>query len=436
VASPAETAALRPLRRRVPVDLALAAASLVVQKLPGLVAAVVLARHFAKDEIGQFFICGTLALLAAMVTHLGTGQQLQRTAAQRPEAALAELGRILALRLGLTALVWPALNLAVWVAAPDLLAISLLTSLYVLVGDLFFAFGAVFVGLGKLGLRLATGAIGPLLIVAATVAAVAGGADLLTVLALYVPANLIMVGAALAVLRRRVGPVRLDWEASGAVRLVRACWPFFLIEALQLLQFKIDTVMIFALVSAAAVADYEVAYKLLEVSRTLVRPAAMVFFPACAAMAAVADWSGFRRTARWLLAVSAVLGLGLAVPVIPLAGAIVTGVWGAAYADSAPILRVLMLTLPPLYVSFAATYLAIALHLERSLVRVLLVLILFNVGLNAAAIPAWGALGAAGATLMTELAAAAVLTWLVLRALHARRTGPLSAPAGLAGARP
>lgn len=404
-----------------------------MQKLPGLVAAVVLAREFAKDEIGQFFVCGTLALLVALVTQLGTGRQLERTAAQRPEAALAELGQILALRLVLTAFVWPALNFAIWLAAPDLLTISLLTSLYILIGDLFYSIASVFVGYRRLGLRLATGSVGPLLIVVATVSAVAGGAELTTVLALYVAANLIMVALALAVLWHAVGPVRLDWEGRALCTVVRACWPFFLIGTLQLIQFKIDTVMIFVLASAAAVADYEAAFKLLEVSRTLVRPAAMVFFPICAALAAAADWHGLRRTSHLLLGISALLGMLLAGAVLPFADLITIWVWGDAYAASGAVLRVLALTLAPLFIAFAAVYLATALHFERVVVKILLALTLLNVALNALAIPAWGALGAAWTTMITELAAAALLSWLVLRALDARRTGAASPLAHLAG---
>ena len=144
-------------------DLILSVLAQLVQKLPGLVAAIVLARYFDKDLIGQFFFCGVVGSIAATASHLGTDRELRRSSAQRPGEALAMLGQALPLRIGATVALWVGINAVMALVQPDLLLICALTTLYLLVGDLFFSYSAIFVGFRWTGLRLAVGAIGPLL---------------------------------------------------------------------------------------------------------------------------------------------------------------------------------------------------------------------------------------------------------------------------------
>jgi polysaccharide transporter, PST family len=410
-------------------DLVLSVRAHLLQKLPGLVAAVTLARHFDKALMGQFVFCGAVAMMTAVLGHLGTDRELHRWTAQRPEAALERLGQVLALRLVVVAIAWPALNAALWLAAPEMLPIALLTSLYILLGDLFFTFSALLVGLRRTGLRLATGAIGPLLIALSSLV-VFWGVPLVGVLALYALANLIMLGVTRVAIRRAIGPVVLDWRLDRLRPVVAAAAPFFLIEVVLVVQSKIDTAMIFAMVSTVAVAEYEAAYRLLEVTRTLVRPVLMVFFPIAAAMAAIGRGPELRRLVGRLTVAIAALGALVTAAAMPLAEPLATGVWGAAYGASAALFGVLSIATAPVFLVLACVSLAGALHQERRALHLLAATAVLNVALNLVAIPAYGPLGAAWATVVTETVAAAALLTLVLRSARMR---PGGIPTGAAG---
>jgi O-antigen/teichoic acid export membrane protein len=111
------------------------------------------------------------------------------------------------------------------------------------------------------------------------------------------------------------------------------------------------------------------------------------------------------------------------------AGLIVRLVWGAAYGDTAAVLRILYLAVPPLYLGFIATFLAGALHREGAAARVLALCLAANVALNLFAIPRWGPLGAAWTTLITETLAASWILWLVYGALRAKAASGVAEPA-------
>ncbi len=396
-------------------DLVLSVLSQLVQKLPGLVAAMVLARHFDKDLIGQFFFFGVVASIAATASHLGTDRELRRSVAQRPDEALDMLGQVLPLRLVSIVVLFVGINAAVALLSPDMLAISALCTAYMLVGDLFFSYSAVFVGFRWMGLRLAVGAIGPLLIALSSLAVFLGW-SLPAVLALYVCANALMVTVAALATRARLGRPHLEWRFERLKPMLTVAAPFLFTEIVLLLQGKVDVLMIFALSTATQVAEYEASYRLLEVTRTLIRPLMMVFVPIAAAMAATGRGDELGRLIRKLLTAVSLAGAVLAVICIALAEPIVVTVWGSGYRSSAAIFTVLALSTVPLFLGMAALHLAGALHRERDCLGILTVTAIANAALNAVVIPRHGALGAAWTTFATECLAAAILILLILRA--------------------
>jgi O-antigen/teichoic acid export membrane protein len=197
--------------------------------------------------------------------------------------------------------------------------------------------------------------------------------------------------------------------------------PFGALTALGLLHSKADTLMLYALSSSTAVATYESAYKLLEVSRFLVRPAVTVFFPICAALAARENWDEFTIAYRRLLTAAGSAGAVVAALVITLAGVVIPLVWGSRYVDAVPVLRVLYFAVPILYLQTVVLFIAGSLHLEGTALKAILAALASNVAINLVAIPRWGALGAAATTLVTEVGLTGWLLYLVSRRLRAVR---------------
>jgi O-antigen/teichoic acid export membrane protein len=196
---------------------------------------------------------------------------------------------------------------------------------------------------------------------------------------------------------------------------MRLSLPFFVMTFLGLVLFKVDTLMLFLIKSSSTVAIYEAAYKPLEASRFIIRPAAMIFFPACCSMAACNAWLQFRSVYRRLLLVAGLLGMIVTLGMLITAGFIIPVAWGPQYEESIPILRVLSLAVPAVYLGFVAAFLANALHAEKKAIRIMLVCVSVNVILNSITIPLWGSLGAAWTTVISE---SLLAIWLIQLIIH------------------
>ncbi|HTC24272.1 MAG TPA: polysaccharide biosynthesis C-terminal domain-containing protein, partial [Gemmatimonadales bacterium] len=188
--------------------------------------------------------------------------------------------------------------------------------------------------------------------------------------------------------------------------------PLFAVAILTLVHSRVDTVMLGFMGTYRDVASYQAAYKLLEASRFAVRPATTVLFPLLAAMAVRREWDGLRTYMGRALASAGWIGLGIAAVLALGADVIVRLAFGRQYADAAPLLRVLVLSLPLLFVGNIAMMVSQAICRERDLLVRLAVCLVINVGANLIAIPRWGPLGAAWTTVGSEL----LLCVLLLRA--------------------
>jgi O-antigen/teichoic acid export membrane protein len=211
-----------------------------------------------------------------------------------------------------------------------------------------------------------------------------------------------MLAVGAGTVRLTFGRIPLPRHGEALRRVALACWPLAMLDALQIVQFKVDTLMIFSMVSADAVAQYETAYRLLEVSRLAVRPLAVIAFPTCVALATRGRWHEVGQLMGRTVALAGALGTALALVVGVAPETIMGAVWGAEYRDSGPLLRVLFLTAPLLLIGVVSSSLVNAIHLERTLMVLMGAAALLNLGLNAWAIPIWGAEGAAWTTLTTQ----------------------------------
>jgi O-antigen/teichoic acid export membrane protein len=405
---------------RIQADLLLVTGLHGFHKLVGCAVLALLARHFDPTTMGQLFFAMALSLLVTMPTELGTHRHLTRAVAADPTSAGRHLGSVVSLRLPLLVVSYVLLNAVGWTVMPEIGGILMLVSLYTFLDSFYFSIGGTFVALQRVGYHVAMYALGQVLLATLIVSAVLAGGDISLVLAGYVASNAVMVTVALVVLRWRIGPFPLRFDLSAMLRLAGETIPFFVLAFLELLLSKSDAIMIWFLRTPAEVANYESAYKFLEVSRAVVRPASMIFLPVLVQLATRGAWSGFRKLAARLVSVTTALGVVTAAVVISTAGWILPWVWGDAYTQAIPVLRVLFLSAPAVFIAFITQLLVSALRLERTAIPAMLLAVAINIGLNGAAIPLWGAVGAAWTTLVSEVLIAVLLLRLVQRGIRER----------------
>ncbi len=410
---------------RVKIDLLLVAGLQVFQKLVGCAVLALLARHFDPNTMGQLFFAMALALLLTMPTELGTHRYLTRAIAADPANAGRHLGAVISLRLPLLVVSYALLSAVAWAVSPGIAAIVMLASLYSFLDSFYFSVSFAFTAQRRVAYHVAMYSLGQVLLAGLVGAAVLAGGDIAIALLGYVASHLAMVAVAVALVRWRLGPVPIRFDPTAMLKLARDTTPFFVLVFLDLLLFKIDTVMLWLLRTPVEVAHYESAHKFLEVSRSVVRPMGLIFLPVCVMVATRGDWPQFRTLAAKLVSAATSLGLVTAAIVIFAGGWALPWVWGDAYTHAIPVLRVLFLSVPAVFVAFISQILVTALRLERSAILGMALAVVLNIALNAAVIPRWGAIGAAWTTLASEVSIAALMLRLVARGIRERlRAGP------------
>lgn len=404
-------------------DLCWATGYQLASKLVGYVVLLILIRYLSQGRMGEFFFAVTLASFVAMIGELGTNQHLVRMISAQPEKALELLSRVVMVRLPFMSLAFLLINGFALIFKPGIAPTILLASIYVLLREAYYSFGAFFVGLRRVAHRVLTALLSQVLLLGGIVFLVAMQAGLSAILWCYIAAHGVTIVVSLWVVRSRFGAVELRWDRTEIREILRGSFPLFLLTFLGLMHFKVDTLMLGLLQPFSAVAVYESAYKFLEASRSLVWPGVMIFFPVCASLASRGAWATLSALSRRLLLIATAMATVAMVLVLLTADWVIPLLFGARYVDSVPVLRILFLAAPALFVALVATYLASAMSVERPVVTILLASLALNVGLNAVLIPAWGPTGAAWATLGSEslLAVGSLLVvWSALRVREGR----------------
>ncbi|HWP93456.1 MAG TPA: flippase [Thermodesulfobacteriota bacterium] len=396
--------------QKVKKDLLLAASSHFFYKVAGYLILSILTRYLGKEEMGEFFFAAALANFFGLFANLGTDNYIIREVAANPEKASQYFSEVISLRLLLFSLYFIILNGFAFIFKPALVLVIFLTSVYDSLDGLYQSFGALFLGLKKVIYNVIVGVSTRLFLVGLIITIVASKGSLTEILAGYISANALLVLIAFIIFRLKVGRLKFSWSEDSVRRVVQISFPFFLMSALGLVHFKVDTLMLGFLKPYSVVATYEAAYKLLEASRFLILPIGMIFFPICSEMAAGQNWHSIRTLFRKMLLVTGIIGGGITLAVVMGAGFIMPAVFGAKYLDSISVLKILYLSVPVLYMGMIGSLVGKSIFLEKKIVKIMVVCVIINIILNGITIPFWGAPGAAWTTFVSETILA---VWLI-----------------------
>ena len=189
---------------------------------------------------------------------------------------------------------------------------------------------------------------------------------------------------------------------SGARRYAREGLPFLLASLSVMAYMRLDQFMLAGLVDTQSVGLYSAALRISESFFAVASIFSVALFPTILKLrqTSIADYeAGLVRLLRAMF----VLGLGIALILTLFAGPLVEGLFGAGFAGAAPILRLHAWVMVPAFWGIASHRWLVSERLGRfELWRTALGLGV-NLVLNLALIPRYGALGAAGATVVSQL---------------------------------
>jgi O-antigen/teichoic acid export membrane protein len=386
-------------RRRQAALVAYRAASDLAGKGAFFLVTLVAARRLSQDAFGLFALGTTVGWIATVATDFGIQLHLAREVAQRPGDAARLLKVWLRIRVwtAALALVTVAIGLALTSHSSAFSrAILLFTFVYVVNGLIEFLH-YFYRGLARsdvestltLWQRFA-------MLILATVALWWKPDVTLLAVAMAIPALVMFWYSARLATRLATTNLSSPSNRSNPRDAISSVIPIGAGIVLSALYFRIDVFMVEAWQGTTAVALYNAVFRLVEALR---------LFPA--AVLAVALPMLFQATSRQvLLKLSALLTAAAIAVSLALwvgAGTVIPILYGARYAAAVPAFRILLLAFPLMALNYALTHQLIGWHGHRAYAAMCGVALAFNVALNVRLIPSIGIVGAAWATVATEL---------------------------------
>jgi len=378
------------------------------------------ARRLAEADFGAYAYGLALGFVLAQGTDLGLQLIVTREVARNEAAAPRTVGIALGLKLALSVPVLAllaGLSLARPAAATrgPILALGASMLLFSYVEF----FGYVFRGRQQLideALLISLARACPAVLGAGLILAGGGLAGLAWVtLAATAGAALLAYGRLRA--RGVVPLLQFDRQVTGrtVLWLLHQALPLGVAIGLSILYTRTAFFLLEPLRGLAAVAIYNLAYGLYEPLQIL--PAALLaaVFPVfaqsvtgTAPAGAPQAAAGLQRdgTAAWLqrrtLGLLALMGFVAVMAGALVAPFLIDALYGPAYAEAGPALQIMMLAVPPMFITYALTHFLIALGQQRWNALLSLVALVSNIALNLALIPALGPRGAALALVLGE----------------------------------
>jgi polysaccharide transporter, PST family len=196
------------------------------------------------------------------------------------------------------------------------------------------------------------------------------------------------------------------WNSTLAKALLRESWPLILSSLTIMIYMKIDQIMIGEMLNIQAVGLYSSATRVSEIWYFI--PTAIASSIAPSIYAAKKDKNEFLyyQKIEQLLRILSFTAIFIALPMSFLSGTVMTGLFGGEYAASGPILAVHIWAALFVFMGVGTSCWFIAEDLNHLALSRTSLGVFINIVLNFFLIPAYGGLGAAIATLISQAFAA------------------------------
>ncbi len=380
------------------------ASAQVVMKAAGLLAMILVARVLHADGFGRYASAGAFGVLVGVLADGGLAYfvalevaRVPRTARRFVWTALALRGLLCAVAIVLAAAVLPLLRFD-----GPLAAAALLFAGSALLDGVATQALAYYRAAARMHVEAKVVSVGRVVYVAATLVAVLVHPSVLSLAVAQAVASAIAAGIALTIMNGDTPLARPRVRALRAIAL--GALPFAANGLLGYVFFRIDTLLLRAFgVADASIGAYSAAYRIMEAPRLAFGSIAAGVLPAASSLGHPNARAEFRRLGTTAMAIVLwiVAPATLAFAIAP--DAVIRLIFGHGFSSAG--LLLLVLSPMPILMALDAVLgsLLNALGAQRAVTGIFIACAVVNVVLNIALIPHTGALGAAIATVATEV---------------------------------
>ncbi len=403
--------------RRVLFNSSVMFAGQVTVKILGLVWLAIIARHLGDARFGHLTYAFSLGSLIGILVEFGFSSVITRAVARRPEEAARYFSNVLSLRMTLSVISIP---LTVFIALHTGATTATLGPVYIAaistsIAGLYATSNSVFFGREKMEFPSIIMVVSKLVAILVGLLVVHLGLGMVWIALVFLLEAALNLVISMPVLSRQMG-FRFTPKVDFAFwrLLIREATPFALALVLGLVYFKIDVVMLSAMKGSRHVGWYSAGYRLLE--GLVYLPAAFIntVFPTLSKLKTTSE--DRLRTAvagawEFMMAFGLPMALGLAL----VSDRIVWTLFGEGYVETIPVLRWIGAALFFVFINNFLGVVLGAIDRQKITFYCSLVGVVVNVALNLILIPRYAHLGAARATLVTQVLLAGLFSFLVIR---------------------
>jgi O-antigen/teichoic acid export membrane protein len=395
---------------------------------------ILVVRRLGEQAYGQYATVFSFVGLFAVFFELGTAQYVERAVAQDRSRLPRLLWLLIVVRFALALAgiaLLTALSAALGYDSVIVLGVFVFTTTFIF-ASVQVGFQTIFASHERYDIWTTVNVIGQIstLILGTLVLAQGGGFILL--LAVGPIGMLMQIGYMVRTTRQlKLGPIPPRLDPREVPSFLRACLPFGLTSLALTITMNVDTFLLSLMQTSEVVGWYSAAYRLVPTIVSLLGGFLIVITPSLARVyvsdpEAVRSWT--RGTLKWLamFALPAAMGISLLAPQIILL------LYGAAFAPSSPVLALIAWDVPlRLFNAFAGNVTA-AVGLERPAWRIFMTGAVLGIVLYPPAILAFGMMGAAVVTVLTDGINSFLLMRLLSKHMQAHQALPLLLRAAIA----
>jgi O-antigen/teichoic acid export membrane protein len=375
----------------------------------GWTGTVLIVRTLPVRDYGVFTLVFSVLGLFSLVTDLGIGRRalVGMLAADADQAAFT--GSYILLRFSLGVLGYLAVVGFVLLAGyPDeMVRATLVAGTIMLLAAPGHAYGTVFQAHRRLRALSAAQALSGVAQLGLTAAVAAAGGSVLIFTLPAVAADLLVL-AWVAPAAHRLARIRYRPDLRHWARMLVEAAPLSIGAATTALYYRLDSIMLSKLDGFDAVALYGVAYKFVDLAHFAATAVTTALLPLLvqACPDRMDEFAAVLRRGTTLLAI---LAGGVLACFLPVAGPLIATLYGTHYAPAAHAARVVVLGCAISYLTSIALIALIAAGRHRRYPLIAAAGLVLNVGVNLTTIPRYGYVGAAYATLLTDLLVAGLM---------------------------
>ncbi len=388
--------------------------SLVFQKILAFVYFILLARTFGASDVGAYTFALSFSLLFSVFADLGISPYITRETAKSDISLQKLFSQALPTKIALVMLSMGIVALAVWFGEYADEMRNFITITTIVMGADMIALLLYGMLRGRQDLRFESVAMAcyQLGVVAIGGTLLYTGTELLTLLALLAYASLLNMIYAGWVVARRL-KLTIDWRSyriREAKNMLGIALPFALAGIFVKIYSYLDTVLLGIMQNETAVGFYSVPYKLTFALQFLPMAFAAAAYPAMS-YAFAHDKEHLKRIFEQTFFYLWFLSIPIAIGVYVLADEFVLLLYGDAFIKSIPALKILILSLPFIFLSFPLGSLLNATNQQKKNTRNFGMVMVINILLNLLLIPRWSFIGASIAGLITYICLATLGLW-------------------------